>query len=101
MGQVMSTKCYIEEYETERGQLGARLREKSTGRKVDLGLTTPEGKTHFLRFLSAAAVNKAAVPDVFSRDGDADCIIVSGDIDFDAPDELRFIHNGKLSYLFA
>lgn len=95
-----STKCYIEEYKNEQGQLSARLREKGTGRKVDLGLTL-DGKQHFLRFLSAAGANKAAMPDVFTRDGQEDCILVSGDLDFDAPDELRFTYNEKLSYTFA
>ena len=35
------------------------------------------------------------------KDGDEDCIVVSGELDFDAPDEIRFIYNEKLSYLFA
>ncbi|RXZ72795.1 hypothetical protein [Agromyces albus] len=101
MSQVKSTKCYIEEYENERGQLSARLREKATGRKIDLGLTTAGGVQDFLRFLGAAGANKPLMPDVFSRDGDEDCIVVSGDVDFHAPDEIRFIHNEKLSYLFG
>lgn len=101
MSQIKSTKCYIEEYKNERGQLSARLREKATGRKVDLGIATVEGKQHFLQFLGTAGANKAATPDAFSRDGDEDCILISGDLDFDAPDEIRFIHNEKLSYLFA
>lgn len=100
MSQVKSTKCYIEEYENEQGQLSARLREKATGRKVDLGLTA-ESKQDFLRFLSGAHAQKAVIPNVFSKDGDDDCVIVSGDLDFDAPDEIRFIYNEKLSYLFA
>lgn len=95
------TRCYIEEYENERGQLSARLREKKTGRKVDLGLTTAVDKQEFLRFLSAAGPNRAAIPDVFSKDGDADFIAVSGDIDFDAPDEIRFVFNDRLSYIYA
>lgn len=41
------------------------------------------------------------MPDVFSKDGDQDCVVVSGDVDFSAPDEIRFIYNEKLSYLFA
>jgi hypothetical protein len=101
MSQTKSTKCYIEEYKTEQGQLGARLREKVTGRKVDLGMATPEGKQHLLQFLGAAGANKAAIPDVFSKDGGQDCVVVSGDLDFDAPDEIRFIYNEELSYLFA
>jgi hypothetical protein len=100
MSQAKSTKCYIDEYKNEQGQLSARLREKGTGRKVDLGLAL-ESKTDFLRFLSSAHAQKAAMPDVFSKDGDDDCVVVSGDLDFDAPDEIRFIYNEKLSYLFA
>lgn len=73
MSQIKSTKCYIEEYENERRQLSARLRGKVTGRKVDLGLT--EGnKRDFLRFLSGAHAQKTVIPDVFSRNGDKDCI---------------------------
>ncbi|MEV7132087.1 hypothetical protein AB0N24_04280 [Arthrobacter sp. NPDC093128] len=100
MSQTKSTKCYIEEYKNEQGQLSALLREKGTGRKVDLGLTL-DGKQHFLRFLTAAGANKAAMPGVFSKEDEEDCIVVSGDLDFDAPDEIRFIYNEKLSYLFA
>ena len=100
MTETKSTKCYIEEYKNERGQLSARLSEKETGRKVDLGLTL-DGKQHFLRFLSAAGAQKALIPDVFSKDGEEDCVVVSGDLDFDAPDEIRFIYNEKLSYTVA
>lgn len=101
MSQTKSTKCFIEEYENEQGQLSARLREKATGRKVDLGMTSAADKQHFLQFIGAVGANKAAMPDAFSREGDEDCIVVSGDLDFDAPDEIRFICNDNLSYLFA
>ena len=40
------------------------------------------------------------MPDVFSRDGDDDCD-VSGDLDFDAPDEIRCIYYEQLSDTFA
>ena len=62
MSQTKSTKCYIEEYENEQGQLSARLREKGTGRKVDLGLTL-DSKHDFLRFLSSAG--RAEDPDTW------------------------------------
>ena len=64
-------------------------------------MITGEGKQDFLRFLGAAGVNKTAIPAVFSRDGDGGCIVVSGDIDFDAPDEIRYVCNARLSYVFA
>ncbi|MFB2556155.1 hypothetical protein [Herbiconiux liangxiaofengii] len=95
------TDCYIEEYENGQGQPSARLREKVTGRKVDLGTTTDSEAQHFLNFLRAAQANRALMPDAFSKEGDDDSISVSGDVDFDAPDEIRYIHNANLSYLFA
>ncbi|AZZ51907.1 hypothetical protein [Rathayibacter festucae] len=96
-----STRCYIEEYENERGQVSARLREKVTGRKVDLGLASAAAKSDFLQFLSAAVPHRAEMPDVFTKDGDADFVVVSGDVDFDAPDEIRFHFNDRLSYTYA
>ena len=95
-----STKCYIEEYANADGQPAARLREKHSGRKVDLGFADAAEREHFLQFLSAAMRHKTEVPDVFTKDGNADCVVVSGDLDFDAPDEIRFIFNERLSYLF-
>lgn len=41
------------------------------------------------------------MPDVFTKDGEEDCISVTGDLDFDAPDEMRFIYNERLEYVFA
>lgn len=100
MSSPKSTKCYIDEYEVGPGQIGARLREKTTGRKVDLGITA-DSKQDFLQFLGAARANISVMPEVFSKDGLDDCVIVSGDVDFDAPDEIRYVFNDKLSYLFG
>lgn len=101
MTRIASTRCYIEEYENELGQLSARLREKFSGRKVDLGSSTQAARTDFLRFLSSAARNKITAPGYFSREDGSFCILVSGDIDFDAPDEIRFVNNESLSYSLA
>lgn len=81
--------------------MSARLREKATGRKVDLGMTTAERKENLRRFLSSAGANKSEMPAVCTKEGDEGCILVPSDLDFDAPDEIRFIHNEKLSYLFV
>ncbi|WAH97040.1 hypothetical protein [Arthrobacter sp. MMS18-M83] len=51
--------------------------------------------------LSGAHAQKTVIPDVFRRSGNTDCIVVSGERDFDAPDEIRFIHNEKPSYMYA
>lgn len=96
-----STECYIEEYANADGQPSARLREKHTGRKVDLGFANVADRQHLLQFLSAAMQHRNAMPEVFTKDGDTDCVVVSGDLDFDAPDEIRYIFNERLSYLFG
>lgn len=95
-----TTRCYIDEYTNDSGALSARLREKYTGRKVDLGIADSDARTRFLQFLSAAKQHQTDLPDYFEKDA-AESIIVSGDVDFDAPDEIRYLHNGELSYLFG
>jgi hypothetical protein len=95
-----ATRCYIDEYTNEAGTLSARLREKITGRKVDLGIADAEARTHLLQFLSAAKQNQADFPDYFDKDAD-ESIVVTGEVDFDAPDEIRYLYNGELSYLFG
>lgn len=96
-----TVKCYVEEYGNEPGRLSARLRQKSTGKKVNLGFADAGVREHFLRFLAAAKQNQALLPNLFSRDGEEDSILVSGDLDFDAPDEIRFVPNENLQYLFG
>lgn len=100
MSNMKTTKCYIEEYEVAPGRIAARLREKVTGRKVDLGITL-DAKRDFLKFLSIAGGKKAEIPAMFSKDDAAEFIVVSGEVDFDAPEEMRYVYNDKLSYLFG
>lgn len=94
-----STRCYIDEYTTSSGELGARLREKHSGRKVDLGISDASEKARFLDFLSAIKRSQNDIPGVFLKDSDDDCVVVSGEVDFDAPDEIRYVYNASLSYL--
>ena len=99
MSKFASTKCYVEEYEIGPGKLGARLREKGSGRKVDLGGTSSEVDVQkFRMFLGALRANKADMPGVFEKDDAEDSVIVEGDVDFDAPDEIRFVYNEKLTF---
>ena len=101
MAGTTSVRCYIEEHEVSPGRLGARLREKGTGRKVDLGFAGADEKKAFLRFLGTAHSSRATMPEVFEKDGPADAVEVSGTIDFDAPDELRFVHGEQTQYVFV
>jgi hypothetical protein len=93
------TECYIEEYGAGTSEAGARLREKETGRKVDLGtVSTQEQADHFSRFLGMCLAHKESMPNLFSKMGEDDIIEVTGDVDFDAPDEIRYVYNESLTY---
>lgn len=70
-----TTRCYIEEYTNEAGALSARLREKLTGRKIDLGIADAEARTHFIQFLSAAKQNQADFPDYFEKDAEESIVV--------------------------
>ncbi|MFD2840671.1 hypothetical protein ACFSYH_08820 [Populibacterium corticicola] len=97
----VDTRCYIEEYANDQGRLSARLLQKNTGKKVDLGFTDAASRHAFLLFLSGAKRHQKDIPGVFDKDDEGDCVIVSGDLDFDAPDEIRYVSNEQLSYYIA
>lgn len=101
MSQVTSTDCYIEEYKNERGQPSGRLREKVTGRKVDLGHATEENFAAFMQFLRGAQMMRGDLPDLFTRNGDVDRVVIRGEVDFDAPDEIRYLFNDRLEFFVA
>ena len=66
--QMDKIKCYIEEYQNDEGNLCARLREKTTGRKVEIQGDFLE-KQHFLRFLSQAKKHVEIMPTVYDKEG--------------------------------
>ncbi|MFS2028983.1 MULTISPECIES: hypothetical protein [unclassified Curtobacterium] len=101
MPETKTVRCYIDEYEVSPGRIGARLREKDTGRIVVLGFAHAADKQEFLQFLSGVARMRTEVPDAFDKTGEADAVEVSGEVDFDAPDELRFAYNDRLQYTVA
>lgn len=69
-------ECYIEEYLNENKQLCARIRDKKTGKKVEL-MGRTFSKMHFLRFLSQAKLNICIMPTIFDPNG-ADIVAVRG-----------------------
>jgi hypothetical protein len=101
MAGTTSTRCYIEAYETGNDRLGLRLREKGTGRKVAFGEVPPELAQSFVQFLAAGYANREAMPDLFDPDGAEDAVEVSGNVDFDSPEELRMLWDAQLQYLFV
>jgi hypothetical protein len=101
MAGTASTLCYIEQYEGSEGRVGLRLREKGTGRKVAFGGVWEDQAAAFMQFLTAGFTNAGAMPDVVTKDGKEDAVQVSGNVDFDSPEELRLIYDAQLQYLFV
>lgn len=60
-------QCYIEEYKAKNG-LGARLRDKRTGKKVIIK-ASEELKMQLRELLGAAKTYKNIIPSVFDRKG--------------------------------
>lgn len=99
MSEIISVRCYIEQYDGTEHPVGYRLREKQTGRRVVLGETTTAGLAHFLQFVGAAVANREAFPALFDQHDDEDAISVRGQVDVNGDDELLFKYDQQLSYL--
>lgn len=78
--------CYIEEYNNEKGNLCARLREKETNKKVTM-IGVNVDKTHLIKFLSQAKLNQEIMPTIYEREG-KDIIAVRGIIQSQNKDEI-------------
>lgn len=99
----MAVKCYIEEYIAESGNAGVRLREKYSGRKVEIHAFTPRELDDFLSFLNAPKLTGSAaqLANLYERTGDDDFVLVDGNVEVDTPQLIRFTHDSALSYLFG
>lgn len=78
--------CYIEEYNNEKGNLCARLREKETNKKVTM-IGVNVDKKHLMKFLSQAKINQSIMPTIYEREG-KDIIAVRGIIQSQNEDEI-------------
>ena len=87
MKELVKIDCYIQEYSNQAGKTSARLREKSTDKKVVLtGINV--NKEHLLMFLSQANIHRDIMPTVFDRDG-SDIVAVRGYITSNTSDEIE------------
>lgn len=95
-----SVWCYIEEYPVGDEGLGVRLRQKETGRKVEM---YGKSKEHLARFLASPKFTGAAreMPNLYEKDGFDDYVLVSGGTAVDSYDVLRFNDGDDLSYLLG
>lgn len=95
-----SVWCYVEEYPGENESLGLRLREKNTGRKVEMYGKTKDHLTEFLaspRFTGASKL----MSNLYEKDGYHDYVLVSGGTAVDSYDLLLFEGDAQLTYLLG
>ena len=95
-----SVWAYIEEYPVDGGGLGLRLRQKVTGRKVEM---YGRDQDHLLTFLGSPQFTGADshMPNVYQKDGFDDYVLVSGGAATDSYDVLLFNDGAELTYLLA
>jgi len=105
VGRIKEICCYIEEYEGVPGvpaSLGVRLREKVSGRKVEMNGTAADGEA-LLQFLTAPRTlgTAAVMLNLYEQNGLDDVVVVSGEVEVDTPELIRFTYNDALGYGFA
>lgn len=95
-----SVWCYVEEYSGENENLGLRLRQKVTGRKIEM---YGETKEHLTEFLASTLVTRASklMPNLYEKDGYHDYVLVSGGTAVDSYDVLLFKDGAQLTYLLG
>lgn len=95
-----SVWAYIEEYPVEDGGLGLRLRQKVTGRKIEM---YGKNQGHLLTFLSSPQFTgaKAHMANLYQRDGFDDYVLVSGGTATDSYDVVVFSDGAELTYLLG
>lgn len=97
----VSVWCYIEEYSAgPDGTLGLRLREKTTGRKVEM---YGSNKRHLTTFLASPQFTGAGamMSNLYEKEGFQDYVLVSGGTAVDSYDVLLFDDNDVLTYLLG
>ena len=95
-----SVWAYIEEYPVEDGGLGLRLRQKVSGRKIEM---YGKNQDHLLTFLSSPQFTgtDTHMANLYQKDGFDDYVMVSGGAATDSYDVLLFNDGAELSYLLG
>lgn len=95
-----SVWAYIEEYPFDDEGLGLRLRQKVTGRKIEM---YGKNQDHLLTFLSSPQFTGADkhMPNIYQKDGFDDYVLVSGGAATDSYDVLLFNDGAELTYLLG
>lgn len=95
-----SVWCYIEEYSGSDGAIGLRLREKGTGRKVEM---YGDNKQHLGRFLASPRIagEQEGLSNLYEKDGYRDYVLVSGGTAINSYDVIRYNNDSSLTYLLG
>ncbi|WP_271982462.1 hypothetical protein [Pseudoclavibacter terrae] len=95
-----SVWAFIEEYRIDEGNAGLRLRQKTTGRKIEM---YGKNEKHLLTFLSSPRFTGGAtqMPNLYQKDGFDDYVLVSGGTATDSYDVLLFNDSDELTYLLG
>ena len=96
----LSVWCYVEEYPGGNGSIGLRLREKVTGRKVEMYGKTKDHLTEFLASTLFTGANEL-MPNLYEKNGFHDYVLVSGGTAVDSYDVLLFEDGAQLTYLLG
>lgn len=91
--------CYIEEYGDDEPR-NVRLREKITGRKVEMWGSEKESLIAFLSSPRAMGA-KQLLPNLFEKNGFEAYVLVSGGTTVDTHDSIRFEGDDSLTYLIG
>jgi hypothetical protein len=95
-----SVWAYIEEYPIEDGGIGLRLRQKVTGRKIEM---YGKNQDHLLTFLSSPQFTGANrhMANLYQKDGFDDYVLVSGGTATDSYDVVLYNDDVELAYLLG
>ncbi|WP_461635323.1 DUF4145 domain-containing protein [Glutamicibacter soli] len=91
--------CFIEEYGDDEPR-NVRLREKITGRKVEMWGSEKESLIAFLSSPRALGA-KQLLPNLFEKNGFGAYVLVSGGTTVDTHDSIRFEGDDSLTYLIG
>lgn len=86
MNVITKLNCYIQEYNNEKGNLCARLRDKETDKRVSM-VGNNADKIHLLEFLSQAKLNQLIMPTIYDKNGH-DIVAVRGIIELQNDEEI-------------
>ena len=92
-------RCYLEECKDAVGRPGVCLREKLTGRRVQITTNDRGEDLHVRGFLNQVSSGRQSWPGLFSTNDMGDYVFVSGNVAFRSDLLIEFAYDDDLAYL--